>query len=130
MRRAAAVALLLLFPAAAPADGPDLTGTWSGYWVSDTNGHRGPLKAKFRQTGEDCYKVTFRGRFRVVIPFWYRTTMHVVGSDGCSVALAAEKNLGPRFGTFRMDATATDTSFNSTFQARGDHGRFVMTRRR
>jgi hypothetical protein len=113
---------------AASAQSPDLSGKWSGYWVSDTNGHTGPLHAKFKPQGPDSYRVTYRGRFAAVIPFRYSTTMNVVGTGDGVVLLAAEKRLGP-MGTFRTAANATGTNFNAAFTSRRDSGRFVMTRK-
>lgn len=42
---------------------PNLSGSWSGNWISDGSGHKGPMKATFRSTGNDSYEVTFSGRF-------------------------------------------------------------------
>lgn len=126
MRLALALLALGLLPAVSFAQ-PDLSGKWSGYWVSDTNGHTGPLHAKFTPTGDDSYRVVYRGRFAKVIPFRYATMMDVVGRGDGVVVLSAEKPLGP-FGTFRTTATATNTSFDATFSSRRDNGRFVLRR--
>ncbi|VTR93043.1 Hypothetical secreted protein OS=uncultured planctomycete 6FN GN=6FN_22 PE=4 SV=1 [Gemmata massiliana] len=107
---------------------PTLTGKWSGYWVSDKNGHTGPLHATFTPLGDDAYRVKYRGRFAKVIPFRYTTTMDVVGTGDGVVVLSAEKPLGP-FGTFRTTATATNTNFDATFTSRRDSGRFVLQRK-
>jgi len=111
---------------AAPA-APDLSGKWSGYWVSDKNGHTGPLHAKFTPQGSDSYSVTYRGRFALVVPFRYKTTMQVTGTGDGVVVLSAEKRLGP-IGTFRTTATATPTNFDANFTSRNDRGRFVLRR--
>jgi hypothetical protein len=112
-----------------PAAGvPDLTGKWSGCWVSDKNGHHGPLHAKFKPQGCGAYRVTFGGRFAKVIPFRYTTTMDVVGVGDGTVTLAAEKRL-PGMGAFRTLAVATGTDFDATFTSPRDRGRFVMSRR-
>jgi hypothetical protein len=95
--------------------------------VSDRNGHTGPLSAKFTPRGPDSYRVTYRGRFAVVIPFRYSTTMNVVGTGDGVVVLAAEKRLG-LMGTFRTTAVASGTNFDATFTGRRDSGRFVMRR--
>ena len=133
MRQLLAVLALGTLPAvsfsqtvAAPATA-DLSGKWSGYWVSDTNGHTGPLHARFTPKGDDAYRVTYRGRFAKVIPFRYSTTMDVVGRGDGVVILSAEKPLGP-FGTFRTTATGTGTTFDATFNSRRDAGRFVLRR--
>jgi hypothetical protein len=138
MRRTLSLVALCVLPsvcfAQPPAPGvytpgsPNLAGgKWSGYWVSDKNGHNGPLNAKFKQKDCDTYEVTFSGRFAKIIPFRYKTTMDVVGGgDGC-VILTAEKRLGPT-GKFRTVAVATNTNFDATFTSPRDHGRFVLRR--
>ncbi|AWM39402.1 hypothetical protein GobsT_22770 [Gemmata obscuriglobus] len=128
MRLFLAVFVSGVLPAAALAQpAPELSGKWSGYWVSDANGHTGPLHARFTPQGDDAYRVTYRGRFAKVIPFRYSTTMDVVGRGDGVVLLSAEKPLGP-FGTFRTTAVVTGTTFDATFNSRRDSGRFVLRR--
>lgn len=122
-----AVAVFALAPLAG-AQEPDLSGKWSGYWISDTNGHRGPLHARFVLVDADTYRVTYRGRFALVIPFRYSTTMDVANTGDGAVLLTAEKRLGP-FGSFRTTATATGTNFDASFNSRRDSGRFVLQKR-
>ncbi len=121
-------AAALALAGGAPAQSPDLGGKWTGYWVSDTNGHHGPLRAAITPQGPEAYRVTFSGRFAKVVPFRYSTTMNVVGAGDGVTVLAAEKRLGP-MGTFRTTATVTGTNFDATFTSRRDAGRFVLTRR-
>jgi len=123
------VALLLASCSTVNAQSPDLTGRWSGSWVSDKNGHEGPLHARFRQVDWDTYRVSYRGRFWGVFPFYYRTTMDVVGASDGIIVLSATKRLGP-LGTFSTTAVATDAQFDAVFKARNDSGRFLMSRRR
>lgn len=113
---------------AAYSPAPDLTGKWSGCWISDKNGHHGPLKATFKPQDCDTYRVTFSGRFAKVIPFRYSTTMDVVGTGDGVVTLSAEKRL-PLNGRFSTVAVATGTNFDANFTSPRDHGRFVMSRR-
>jgi hypothetical protein len=113
---------------AAVAQEPNLSGKWSGYWISDANGHRGPLHARFVPLDADTYRVTYRGRFALVVPFRYSTTMDVASTGDGAVVLTAEKRLGP-FGSFRTTATATGTNFDATFNSRRDSGRFVLQKR-
>lgn len=127
MRRILSLVALCALPSVGSAQQPDLSGWWSGYWVSDKNGHTGPLNATFKPLDANTYKVTYRGRFAKVIPFRYSTTMDVVGAGEGVAVLAAEKRLGP-FGTFRTTATATDSAFDATFTSRRDSGRFVLRR--
>ncbi len=123
----AAVAALA-FSGTAFAQTPDLSGRWSGEWISDKNGHHGPLHGRFRQIDANTYRVAFHGRFAKIIPFWYTTKLHIEGTGDGVVLLGASQNL-PLLGEYRTTATATDTSFNATFTSRKDSGRFVMNRR-
>lgn len=124
------LALLCVCATTAAAAPPELSGRWSGYWVSETNGHTGPLHGKFTQLDDETYRVRFHGRFARVIPFWYATKLHVAGASDDVAILTASQNLGPFFGTFRMTATATATSFDAGFSSRSENGRFVLSRRR
>ena len=110
------------------AQSPDLSGRWVGEWRSDANGHHGPLKARFRKVDDCTYQVTYRGRFFVVVPFVYRTSMTVTGEGPDTVMLLASKKL-PLVGEFRSEATATATDFQSTFQSGKDSGQFLLRRR-
>ena len=120
------LAAVLLIPAWSAAADP-IAGRWpSGYWASESSGHRGTLRAAVTPTPTG-YDVRFAGRFAKVIPFTYRSHLNVVGTAGDTVFLAAERRL-PVFGTFRMDAVATPTSFDAAYHAKRDHGRFVLSR--
>jgi hypothetical protein len=136
MRRILPLAVLCVLPSVGFAQTPgvyapgppDLSGgKWSGYWISDKNGHNGPLNATFKLKDCNTYEVKFSGRFAKVIPFRYKTTMDIVGGGDGVVMLAAEKRLGP-FGQFRMTAVATGTDFDATFTSPRDSGRFVLRR--
>ncbi|VTU00173.1 Hypothetical secreted protein OS=uncultured planctomycete 6FN GN=6FN_22 PE=4 SV=1 [Gemmataceae bacterium] len=127
-RLALAAFCALALASVAAAQEPDLSGRWSGYWVSDKNGHTGPLHARFRQLDADTYRVAFRGRFAKVIPFWYTTKLRVEGTGDGVVALGASQRL-PLLGEYRSSATATGSAFGATFSSRRDSGRFVLERR-
>jgi hypothetical protein len=125
-----ALGFLCFSTASAFAAPPELSGKWSGYWVSETNGHTGPLHGSFKQLDTETYRVRFHGRFAKVVPFWYSTKMYVAGATDDAIVLTASQNLGPLFGTFQMTASATGTNFDAGFTSRGDNGRFVLSRRR
>lgn len=125
IRTVLALLALTVSPHLAGAVDP-MSGRWSGYWVSNTNGHRGPLRATVTPTGGG-YDVRFSGRFAKVIPFTYRTQMSVVGVAGETTVLAAERRL-PLFGMFRTEAVVTPTTFDATFRSGKDSGRFVLGR--
>src|SRR5262245_3930006 len=47
----------------------DLSGNWSGTWLSHSNGHDGPITGKFRKIDDEHYSVHFSGRFWGLFPF-------------------------------------------------------------
>jgi hypothetical protein len=134
MRRAVALVVLLLAAHALRADepvcspAPDLTGRWVGCWVSDKNGHRGPLRANVHKVSETCYRFVFAGRFWKVFPFVYAVTLTATEVRGDAVVLTGGLYLGPGLGEFRCDAVATATSFDAQFTSKRDSGRFTLTR--
>lgn len=130
IRLTSAAFVLFAFATSASAAPPELSGRWSGYWVSEKNGHTGPLHGKFTQLDDETYRVRYHGRFAKIIPFVYSTKMHIAGSADDAVVLTASQNLGPLLGTFQSTATATATSFEANFSSKGDSGRFVLTRKR
>lgn len=108
---------------------PNLSGSWSGNWISDGSGHKGPMKAVFRSVGIDSYEVAFSGRFFKVIPFRYKVTLMVTGKDGDKLILTgSQKLLG--FGTFEYSALADNGSFMANYSSKKDNGRFELYRGR
>ena len=107
---------------------PNVTGRWVGCWVSDKNGHHGPLRANVHKVSDTCYRVVFAGRFWKVIPFVYAVTLTATEVRGDAVVLTGGLNLGPGLGTFRCDAVVTACHFDTRFSAKSDTGRFTLTR--
>jgi hypothetical protein len=124
----ACVVSLVLVAQGSAAD-PVAGGGWSGQWVSDKNGHSGPMHAKISTTPAGDYRVAFRGRFWGVVPFRYTATLAPVGtgSNG-EVYLAGDKRLGFGLGTFSTTAVATPTTFDAEFHSKRDNGRFTLRR--
>ncbi|MBU6174538.1 MAG: hypothetical protein KGQ60_12085 [Planctomycetes bacterium] len=124
--------LLLVFsqkPIQAMEPSLDLSGRWpSGFWRSDTSGHRGPLRANFRQQDNGNYRVIFYGRFWGVIPFRYGVTLEVTGHQGDRVLMSGSSRLGPILGTFTYQAEANATDFQATFNSRREYGVFNLKR--
>ena len=50
---------------------PNLRGTWSGHWSSNTNRHQGPMSATFTPLNANQYQVQFKARFLKLVPFRY-----------------------------------------------------------
>lgn len=111
------------------AQQPNLSGGgWRGYWVSDKNGHNGPLRARFRQIDANTYRVTYAGRFWKVVPFVYSVRMNVTGQQGDTLFMSGQTNVGPLVGSFSYEGYATPFQYESRFRSRNDHGRFVLSR--
>ncbi len=119
--------LLVLAGRPTQAWATDLSGSWSGYWVSDSTGHKGPLRCTLTPVSATSYRADFNGRFFKLIPFRYSVVLDVV-QDGDTVTLSGEHVLGRRLGTFTYHATANGSEFNANYSSCKDEGRFVMTR--
>lgn len=117
-------------PAPAPvAKAPtDLSGHWSGTWLSHKDGHDGPISGDFRKMDDDHYCVHFRGRFWGLFPFEYDVVMTVTERKDDALTLSGSKDLGFLFGTFSYTARVTDTCFVASYCSEHDHGEFRMTR--
>jgi len=102
------------------------SGVWRGKWTSQSSGHRGALGAKIRPAGPDHYKATFYGRFAVVIPFFYRTTLDRI--PGTTDMYYSAKKM-PLLGTYETTARISGDSFRADFVGKKDRGVFEMRRR-
>jgi len=116
--------LYIFFLSIAFGSNLSLTGKWEGLWISDVNGHNGPIKAKFKEKDGTLY-VRFRGRYAKVLPFFYRTKLIPVEQED-GIHYTVEKSLGKRWGTFTLDATITQDGFVAFYHSQNDHGRFVL----
>lgn len=114
--------------ATAPANIPNLSGPWHGYWISCVNRHTGPMNANFCLRCDGHYDVTFNGRFWKLIPFHYKTTLTVTGYENGKVYLSGSHFLGPVLGSFSYNAWSDGCQFVSSYCARKDNGQFVMSR--
>jgi len=110
------------------ASAGELDGRWrNGSWTDDNTGHQGPLRARFHEQQDGNYRVVFSGRFALVVPFRFATTMNVVRRDGDKVILAGESRvLG--FGRFSYQAVADGCNFNSQYCSRRWSGQFNLSR--
>lgn len=112
---------------AATASAEDLSGSWSGGWVSSTTGHKGPLHAHFTRLDDASYQVDFRGRFFKLLPFRYSVVLNVV-EEGDTVRLSGDSYLGRMFGWFHYEAVAGGGSFTADYSSCKDQGQFCLTR--
>jgi hypothetical protein len=123
------LATIALAALAGAASAQPVAGRWSGYWISDKDGHTGPLHVRLRPTGDGEYRAAFHGRFAGVVPFWYTTKFRATGCGGETLLLEGSQRL-PLFGEYKTSAVVTAESFEATYTARNDFGRFVLTGRR
>lgn len=100
-------------------------GKWRGSWNSRTTGHSGPLKARVRKIDHDTYRALFVGRFAGVIPFVYPARLDKV--SGSSDQYTSSQRL-PLLGTYRMNATVTDSHIRANFRGGRDSGTFNLSR--
>ena len=115
-------------PAPAPKAPTDLSGRWTGTWLSHSNGHDGPITGDFSKIDDDHYCVHFSGRFMGLLPFDYDVVLTVTERKEDQLTMSGSSNLGFLFGTFWYTATVTDTSFVASYCSKRDHGVFSMTR--
>jgi hypothetical protein len=111
-----------------PVNVPDLTGSWSGRWLSCGNGHNGPMNAEFCRRCDGHYDVKFNGRFFKLVPFRYKATLTVTGYADGKVYLSGSHNIGPLLGTFSYNAWSDGCQFVAGYCSRKDNGQFLMSR--
>ncbi len=106
----------------------DLSGWWVGTWLSNSNGHDGPINGYFTRLDDDNYCVHFNGMFWEIFPFQYNVVLKVTERSDDGVTMSGSSNLGLLFGTFSYTAEVTDTDFSASFRSNLDHGVFSMKR--
>ena len=106
----------------------DPVGVWRGEWNSGSTGHRGPMKAVIRPTGNGTYAAKFSGRFLGVIPFAYRAELQPALDQHGDTHLVASKKLGPILGSYTMDTVVSGSQLSGSFQAAGDTGQVRLRR--
>ncbi len=106
----------------------DLSGHWSGTWLSHSNGHDGPITGDFRKIDDDHYCVHFDGDSGGLFPFEYDVVLTVTERKDDKLTMSGSSNLGFLFARFRTTRTVTDTCFTASYCSKHDHGVFNMTR--
>ncbi len=121
-----ALAILVVICAANDCSAADISGCWSGSWVSCKSGHKGPLNATICKIDETHYSAHFKGRFLKIVPFRYSVTLRVV-EEGDVMKLQGSSYLGRIMGTFHYTAFVSGGKFDATYTSCKDHGKWVMT---
>lgn len=109
-------------------DVKDLSGWWTGTWLSHMNGHTGPLNGYFTKLDDDNYCVHFNGMFWEIFPFEYNVVLTVTKREKDAVTMSGSQSLGLLLGSFSYSAKVTDTDFSASFRSALDWGEFSMTR--
>lgn len=132
----------LSWQSSATPHSPDYSGSWKGRWTSSPQlnrhrhirrghggrGHGGTLRVRLQRLdsrgGRPAYKGTFAGRFAVIIPYFYRTTVYQEGNQ-----LYADKRLGA-FGSYKMHLSSSHGRMHGRWQAGKQHGTIRLARTR
>lgn len=103
------------------------TTVWKGRWTSDATpnrrAHGGTLRVRLRPGAGNTQRGTFYGRFAVVIPYFYRATVHSQGGQ-----LVASKRLGP-MGQYDMVLVPSGNQLSGRWWAGGHTGSIELRRR-
>jgi len=116
--------------AALPRPPVNAEGPWLGSWVSEVNGHTGPLWCIVQPTPDQPSKYDFRYRAGWGV-FKFGDYTHTVpakrGKDG-SLALSGEMKLPGGLGTYQVKGKLTREIFTATYQGAGDQGTMSLKR--
>ena len=106
----------------------DLSGWWTGTWLSHTNAHTGPINGYFTKIDDDHYCVHFNGTFWEIFPFQYNVVLGITERNKDSVTMTGSSSLGLLFGTFSYTAKVTEKDFTASYYSNLDQGVFSMAR--
>lgn len=98
-----------------------VAGRWEGRWLSDRNGHTGPLRAALRPEPDGTYHAAFRGKWWRVFTTAYDLTLHAEPQPDGTVKLAGERRLFP-LGAYRFEGVVAGTNLNARYAASVDEG--------
>jgi hypothetical protein len=105
-------------------------GPWVGTWVSEVNGHTGPLWCIVQPSLDQPGKYDFRYRAGWgILKFgdYTHTVPAKLGKDG-SLSLSGEMKLPGGLGIYQVKGKLTRETFSTTYQGAGDHGTMFLKR--
>jgi hypothetical protein len=118
-------------PAATQTQTDPLAGRWDGKWVSDRNGHSGRLRAIVTPADATSYRAEFSALFLGIMRFDHGANLTAAAArepDG-AMSFEGKEDLGALAGgVYQYKGTADGQSFIATYECKGDHGRFEMSR--
>ena len=116
--------------AALPRPPANAEGPWLGTWVSDVNGHTGPLWCIVQPTPDrpGTYYFRYRAGWGVLKFGDYTHTIPAkLAADG-SMKLSGEMALPCGFGNYQVEGRLSRETFNATYQSEGDRGTMTLKR--
>ncbi len=106
-----------------------LQGAWQGTWTSHKTGHTGRLRALVERVSKDSYLIAYQAVYGGALKFEYETRVQVSELGPAHVRFTGTADLGEMAGgVYQYDGTADSRQFQSTYESKGDHGVFEMTR--
>jgi hypothetical protein len=116
--------------AAMPRPTTTAIGPWQGTWLSDVNGHHGPLWCIVQPTPERPGHYDFRYRAGWGIlrfgDYTHTTTARLTRSG--SLALTGSMELPGGLGTYQVSGLLTRDRFEATYRSAADHGTMTLKR--
>jgi hypothetical protein len=104
-----------------------IDGRWQGTWLSEGDGHHGPLLCAIHDYGDGHYDAAFNAAYARVFKFSYDAKFSGRPA-GELVHLQGETNLGWPIGVYRYDGMVSKTQFYCTYRSKDDHGYFALAR--
>lgn len=112
-----------------PTPTTNITGLWTGSWMSDVDAHTGEIKAIVRKVDDQTYDVYYHATYGSFFTFSYETQMHVTQRTGDRVDFTGKADLGwLAGGEYEHTGHATPTEFVSKYRSKYDHGAYTMKR--
>ena|SRR5688572_30443721 len=113
---------------AAGLDANSVSGRWSGEWISEASGHRGPLQGVLSVVSPGLWHLAFRAKYSGVFRACYSTDFTVAQADG-RWTFTGRQDLGTLAGgEYEYNGHATLTEMVCRYKAAADHGEFRLRR--
>jgi len=100
---------------------------WSGTWLSEKSGHNGTLRCIVLPTeNPDEIHTWFDSTYAKVLRFKMKSTFQTEADGQSSLRFSGSENLGWPFGEYQREGEIRGEVFESTYEAKSDHGVFEM----
>ena len=113
---------------AAGLDAQGVSGRWSGEWISEASGHRGPLQAALSVVSPALWHMAFRATYSKIFRACYATDFAVVQEEG-RWSFTGRQDLGALAGgEYEYGGYATVAEMVCRYKSTSDHGEFRLRR--